>query len=142
MRVKLSGVVIAVVAATCGLAVPLVARADSGANSFCARLSTETTPDCVPVERGPQAAWDQAAAKWKPGPLPSLPLVALWATPGVALDDIAHNKELLLELKKRSEVARAFVETKNAESVLASLKAQLQVFDQIRAKQKEQTPSP
>ena len=127
MRVRLSGVVTGLVVAAIGMAVPLIARADSAANSFCARLSTETTPDCVPVERGPQAAWDQAAAKWRPGPLPSLPEVALWAKPGVSLDYIAHNKELLLELKKQWEVARAFVETKNAVSVRASLQAQLKI---------------
>ena len=142
MRARLERILFVVVGATIGPAFPLAARADAAANSFCARLSTETTPDCVPVERGPQSVWDQAAAKWRPGPIPSLPLVALWATPGVGLDDIAHNKELLLELKKQSDVARAFVETKNAESVRASLLAQLQVFEQIRAKQEERKRNP
>src|SRR5262245_29034668 len=98
-----------------GLAVmtPGSVLADDAHTSFCAKLSSENQPVCVPVENGRQAAWDKAAAAWKPGPIPSAPKIALCAAPGVSIEDLARNKNgVLVAYNNQVDVALAFAKTK------------------------------
>ena len=117
------------------LAMGAAAHADPAGTSFCAQLSTESAPVCVPAERGPHPAWEQAAAKWRPGPIPSAPLVAVWAAPGLSLDDLVHNREALVTYTDQVKIAMKYAEQLNAESLLTSLKRQKELLDAIKARQ-------
>jgi hypothetical protein len=121
---------IGVTAVVCGASAG-TARADAASTAFCAQLSTESAPSCGPVEEGPEPAWTRAAASWKPESTPSLPVVAIWAAPGMGTNELAHTKEALIAFKQQVAVALKFAQTKNAESLRASLLAQKAVLDKI-----------